>query len=72
MSRIRNIEVETCCICGEEFDKIRMHDFGIGRTVKWMCPKCYACGNREVDAKNATWKNSVRGKQVIKESEKNK
>ena len=31
MKRIRDIEVETCCICGEKFDKLKMHQMFTGR-----------------------------------------
>lgn len=72
MKRIRPVEIETCCICGEQFDKIKMKDMSIGRTTKWMCPECYARAQRQLDAKRAEWRRSPKGKQVIKASEKYK
>ena len=72
MRTIRPIEVETCCICGEQFDKIKMRDFFVGRQTIWMCPACYAGGNRQLDARRAAWKNSAKGKDVITKAEKKK
>ena len=72
MKTLRPIEVETCCICGEEFDKIKMRDFHLGKSTKWMCPECYASGNGQLDARRSEWRGSAKGKQVIKASEKYK
>ena len=72
MKRPRPIEVETCCICGEQFDKIKMRDFSTGISTKWMCPECYAGANRQMDARRSAWKRSSKGKQVISESNKRK
>ena len=71
MKVVRPIEVETCCICGEQFDKIRLKEIFTGR-VKYICPKCYSNGNRQLDAHKSEWKSSARGKQIITESEKYK
>ena len=72
MITIRLIEVEKCCICRQEFDKIKMRDFFLGSRTVWMCPECYAGGNRQLDAKRAAWKNSTKGKSIIAKAEKNK
>ena len=69
MRTIRPVEVVTCCVCGEEFDKIKMREIFTGRT-RYVCPECYNNGNREIDARRAAWKDSARGKQIISESEK--
>ena len=71
MKGLRPIEVERCCVCGEEYDKIRMHKIFTGR-VKYICQSCHAQGHREIDAKRSTWVESARGKRVISESEKYK
>ena len=72
MKVFRPIEVETCCICGEQFDKIKMRDFFTGRRTIWMCPECYANGNRQLDGRRAAWKDSAKGKDVIAKAEKYK
>lgn len=66
---IRPIEVATCCVCGEEFDKIKMREVFTGRT-RYICPACYALGQKEADAKNQAWRDSARGKQIITDAEK--
>lgn len=72
MKRIRPIEIETCCICGGQFDKLKMKDLNCGRATKWMCPECYARGNRQLDAKRDEWRRSPKGKHIISLSEKYK
>lgn len=69
MKTIRDIEVETCCVCGEEFDKINLREIFTGRT-KYICPSCYDLGQRQADAKTQDWRNSSRGKQIISAAEK--
>ena len=69
MKVLRPMEVVTCCVCGEEFDKIKMHKIFTGRT-KYICPECYSNANRQMDARRSDWKGSTRGKQIISESEK--
>lgn len=71
MKRLRPIEIETCCICGEQYDKLSMRKLFTGR-VKYICQSCYALGNRELEAKRSDWVESARGKHVITESEKYK
>ena len=70
MKRLRPIETETCCICGEQFDKIKMRDFSTGRSTKWMCLECYAGANREIKARQSAWRRSSKGRQIIAESNK--
>lgn len=72
MKRLRPVETETCCICGEQFDKIKMRDFSIGRSTKWMCLECYAGANREIETRQSAWKRSSKGKQVISDFNKRK
>ncbi len=50
MKRIRPIEVETCCICGEQFNKEKMEKLCSGKSVQYLCPECYASGNRQLDS----------------------
>lgn len=71
MKTIRPIEIETCCICGQQFDKIRMFEIFTGR-VKYMCPECYAMSNREIAARRSIWEDSERGKRAISIAVKNK
>lgn len=71
MKVLRPMEVVTCCICGEEFDKLKMKRIFTGRT-KYICPECYNNGHRQVSARRTDFESSPRGKQIISESEKNK
>lgn len=71
MKRIRDIEVETCCICGEKFDKLKMHQMFTGR-VKYECSACRARGERQVAGKYKDWRSTAKGKAVISRLEKNK
>ena len=66
MRRIRDIEVVTCCICGEELDKIKASRIFTGR-VKYMCPKCEAMANKELAGAKSTWRNTEVGKKAIEE-----
>lgn len=60
MKRIRPMEAETCCICGQPFNKEKMKDFHPGKITKWMCPECYARGCRQVDGRKKAWKGHVK------------
>jgi len=71
MRNIRPIEVVTCCICGEEFDKIRAKEFFTGRN-QYMCPDCHAMGERQLAARKTEWRDSPRGKRIIAKAEKKK
>lgn len=68
---IRPIEIETCCICGEQYEKGRMIRMFTGR-VRYMCPECYARSNREIAARRSIWEDSERGKRAISIAVKNK
>ena len=71
MKRIRAIEIETCCVCGEEFDKLTMTEIFTGRT-KYMCQACRNRGNAQIEAKRSALKATRRGKNMIEYCEKNK
>jgi hypothetical protein len=71
MKRIRPIEIEKCCICGEKFDKLTMHKIFTGR-VKYECNACKTRGERQIAAKSRDWRATARGKAVISELEKHK
>ena len=47
MKIIRPVEVVTCCICGEEFDKLTTREIFTGR-VKYIRTACEAMGNKEL------------------------
>ena len=68
MKRIRDMEVVTCCICGEEFDKIKTRPLFTGR-VKYMCPKCEAMANKEIASSKSAWRNTDAGKKAIEINE---
>ena len=57
MRMLRPMEAETCHICKMQFNKEKMVDVFIGRTV-WLCPECYARGCRQVDGRKRAWKES--------------
>ena len=61
MKRIRAIEIETCCVCGKECDKLTMYEIFTGRT-KYICRKCKTRGNREMDARIGRARASSRAK----------
>lgn len=71
MKAFRSVEIETCCICGEEFDKLYMHEVFTGRR-KYICQGCWNRGNSEMDAKHESFRSSYRGKTAIAKHEKNK
>ena len=71
MKTFRPVEVETCSICGEQFDKINLRPIFTGRD-KYICPACYAGANRQMDARRSAWRSSSRGKQVISQANKKK
>ncbi len=71
MKRIRAIEIETCCVCGEEFDKLTMNEIFTGRK-KYMCQACKNRGNAQIEAKRSELKATRRGKDIIAFCEKNK
>ena len=71
MKHFRPIEVVECCVCGEEFDKIKMKRMFTGRP-RYICPECYNNGQRQVSARRTEFEGSTRGKQIISESEKYK
>ena len=52
MKHFRPIEVVECCVCGEEFDKIKMKRMFTGRP-KYICPECYNNGQRQVSARRS-------------------
>lgn len=68
---IRSIEVERCDICGEEFDKLRMHEIFTGRK-KYICMKCMNAGRRQIEERQSEWRKSGKAKQIIEQCEKNK
>ena len=69
MKRTRDVEVVTCCICGEEIDKIKTRTLFTGR-VKYMCPKCEATANKELAGAKSTWRNTGVGKKTIEDMNK--
>ena len=71
MKCIRPVEIVTCCVCGREFDKIRMKRMFTGR-ARYICMECYNNGQRQVSARRSEFEESYRGKQIISESEKYK
>lgn len=71
MKVFRPIEVTTCCVCGEEFDKIKMKRMFTGR-ARYICMECYNNGQRQVSARRSEFEESYRGKQIISELEKYK
>lgn len=40
---------EQCAVCGEVWNRYWMEQIGTGRNTHWMCPKCFAHGNRQAD-----------------------
>jgi len=68
---IRDIEVETCAVCGKKFDKLRMHRVFTGR-VKYICPHCEQLGSNQIDARQTEWRQSSKGKAIIEQCEKYK
>lgn len=68
---IRPIEVERCDICGEEFDKLRMHEIFTGRR-KYICMTCMDVGRRQIEERQSEWRKSSKAKQIIELCEKNK
>ena len=72
MKRIRPVEIETCIICKKQFDKNTMKDYFLGKSTVWACPNCYAGGQRQLNARQAAWKSSAKGKDVITKAEKKK
>lgn len=71
MKIVRPIEIEKCALCGEEFDKLKMHEVFTGR-VKYICPECKCRGDSQVDARQKDWRKTARGKAIIEHCEKNK
>ena len=47
MKTFRPIYLEKCAICGEEFDKLYMHEIFTGRK-QYICRECYARGEKEI------------------------
>lgn len=72
MKIIRPVEVETCCICGQQFDKIKLQEMNIGRKTEYFCPECYARGHNQINAKASTWRRSAKGKEVLSKQFKKK
>ena len=71
MKYFRPIEVVECCVCGKEFDKMKMKRMFTGR-ARYICMECYNNGQRQVSARRAAFEGSTRGKQIISKSEKYK
>ena len=71
MRIIRPIEIEKCAICGEEFDKLIMHEVFTGR-VQYICPECKRLGDKQIGDRQKAWRKSARGKAIIERCEKNK
>lgn len=69
MKTFRPIHIEPCSICGEEFDKLTMHEIFTGRK-QYICTNCRNRGNRQIDARQKDWRNSSRGKAVIEHCNK--
>ena len=61
MKTLRPIRLETCCICGEEFDAVKMREVFTGR-IKYICPDCYMRADSQAAARSAAKKNFKREK----------
>lgn len=64
MKVLRPIEIETCCICGEQFDKLKMREIFTGRK-KYVCPECWMTGQNEANAAKSSWRKTPTGKATI-------
>lgn len=71
MKTLRPIEIERCCICGEQFDRLLMHEIFTGRK-QYICQECHARGNRQIAAKRESFLASHKGKITVENCEKNK
>ena len=57
-----------CMICGEEFMLHDLREVFTGRK-RYLCPKCYVNGQREVDEHQYDWFVSTEGKRALKAAE---
>lgn len=71
MKDVKDIELATCSVCGEEYDKEKMRKLFTGR-VRYICPRCHANGNKQIEAKHSEWRDSAKGKQIIAWADKKK
>lgn len=71
MKNLRPIEIEKCAVCGEEFDRLIMHEVFTGR-VQYICPACKSRGSSQVKARRKEWRKTAKGKAIIELCEKNK
>lgn len=71
MKILRPIEIETCAVCGKEYDKLTMHEVFTGR-IQYICPYCEHRGQSQVKARRKEWRRSAKGKAIIERCEKNK
>lgn len=69
MKRLRPIDVETCCICGEKFDKLKMREVFTGRKL-YICPGCWTAGQNEANAAKASWRRTPTGKATLEKQNK--